>query len=88
MSGSKTGVAKRIAKEEPCTVFTHSYGHTLSLAASDTTMKKSKLMKNSLDTTHEITNLIQFSPQCEVIIHELKLRNYHSAGLRLLCPTQ
>ena len=66
MSGARTGVAKRIMDEEPRAVFTHCYGHSLNLAASDT-MKKSKLMKNALDTTHEITKLIMFSPRRDAI---------------------
>ena len=35
MSGGKMGVAKRISDEEPRAVFTHCYGHSLNLAASD-----------------------------------------------------
>lgn len=56
MSGTRTGVAKPIADEEPRAVFSHCYGHSLNLAVSDT-VKKSKLMKDALDTTHEITKL-------------------------------
>jgi len=33
MSGTKTGVAKRVSDEEPGAVFMHCYGHSLSLAA-------------------------------------------------------
>ena len=51
MSGLKTGVAKRISDEEPRAVFTHYYGHSLNLAASDT-IKKSGMLRNALDITH------------------------------------
>lgn len=50
MSGSKTGVAKQIRDLEPRALFTHCYGHVLNLAASDT-IKKSKVMKDALETT-------------------------------------
>ena len=92
MSGTRTGVAKRITDEEPRAVFTHCYGHSLNLAASDT-VKKSKLMKDALDTTHEITKLIKFSPRRDAIFHALKAENElasnsHTAGVRVLCPTR
>ena len=92
MSGIRTGVAKRIADEKPRAVFTHCYGHSLNLAASDT-VKKSKLMKDALDTTHEITKLIKFSPRRDAIFHLLKAENEvacnsHTAGVRVLCPTR
>ena len=65
MSGARTDVAKRILDEEPRTVFTHCYGHSLNLAASDT-VNKSNLMQNALNTTHVITKLIKFSPRRDV----------------------
>ena len=58
MSSSKRGVAKRIADLEP----RHCYGHALNLAAGDT-LKQCKLMKDSLETTREITKLIKYSPR-------------------------
>ena len=57
MSGSKSGVAKQISTTEPRAIYTHCYGHALNLAASDS-IKKSKVMKDALDTTHEICKLI------------------------------
>ena len=49
--------------EEDCrAVYTHCYGHSLNLAASDA-IKSSKMMKDALETTHEITKLIKFSPK-------------------------
>ena len=54
MSGRRNGVAKQISELEPRAIFTHCYGHALNLAASDT-IKQSKVMKDALDTTHEIT---------------------------------
>lgn len=65
MSGAKSGVAQRIKEEEPRALYTHSYGHSLNLAASDT-IKASKLISN------EIVKLIKYSPKRELIFKELK----------------
>ena len=62
MSGAKKGVAKNIKSDEPRAFFTHCYGHSLNLAASDS-MKTSRIMKDALETTHEITKLIKHSPK-------------------------
>ena len=64
-------VAKRISELEPRAIFTHCYGHALNLVACDT-LKKSKLMKNALELTHEITKLIKYSPRREGIFQKLK----------------
>ena len=74
MSGTRTGVAKRIFDEEPRAVFTHCYGHSLNLACNDT-VKKSKLLKQALETTQEITKLIKFSPRRDAIFKKLKSEN-------------
>ena len=57
MTGSRSGVAKRISELEPRALFTHCYGHALNLAACDT-IKSMKVMRDALETTHEITKLI------------------------------
>ncbi len=46
-SGSRSGVATRIVREEPKAIYTHCYGHSLSLACSDT-IKNCTLMRNAL----------------------------------------
>ncbi|XP_062504525.1 uncharacterized protein LOC134181294 [Corticium candelabrum] len=68
--------------------FTHCYGHALNLAANDT-LKQSKLMKDVLDTSREITNLIKYSPRREWIFMKLKEGlPASSTGIRVLCPTR
>ena len=67
-SGTRTGVAKRISDEEPRAVFTPYYGHSLNLACSDT-VKKSKLLKQALETTQETTKLIKFSPRHDAVFN-------------------
>ena len=92
MSGLKTGVDKRISDEDPRAVFTHCYGHSLNLAASDT-IKKSGMLRNALDTSHEITKLIKFSPRRNAIFNQFKAEDDatsgdKNAGIRVLCPTR
>ena len=57
MSGALKGVAKL---EESCTIYMHCYGHVLNLAVGDC-MKSSKICKDTLDTSFEISRLIKFS---------------------------
>ena len=92
MSGARSGVAKRIAEIEPRALFTHCYGHSLNLAANDT-VKNSRVMNSALETTHEITKLIKFSPRREAIFRDLKVEsdfasNSRAAGIRVLCLTR
>ena len=89
MSGTKSGVAKQIRDIEPRAVFTHCYGHSLNLAASDI-LKHSRLMKDALETTHEVTKLIKYSPRREGIFQKLKenLPAGSTPGIRVLCPTR
>ena len=89
MSSSKCGVAKRICDLEPRAVYMHCYGHALNLAAGDT-LKRSKLMKDALETTREITKLIKYSPCRDGIFQRLKetLPVGNTPGIRVLCPTR
>ncbi len=89
MSGCRHGVAKQISDIEPKAILTHCYGHALNLAASDD-MKKSKLLKDALETTYEITKLIKFSPRRESIFLGVKqdMLGTPLAGIRILCPTR
>ncbi len=61
----------------------------LNLAAGDT-IKKSEVMKDALETTHEITKLIKYSPRREAIFkaHKEDLPDKSSQGIRVLCPTR
>ena len=89
MSSSKRGAANRISYLEPRAVYTHCYGHALYSAAADT-LKQSKLMKDTLDTTREITKLIKYSPRRDGIFQKLKetLPVGSTPGIRVLCPTR
>ena len=92
MRGARNGVAKLIMDEEPRALYTHCYGHSVNLAVNDA-LKMCKPVESALETTHEITKLIKYSPRREGIFRELKsahdLNNdLHSPGIRLLCPTR
>lgn len=92
MAGTKSGVAKRILDDEPRAIYTHCYGHSINLAASDAVMK-TKVMKHALEMTHEITKLIKYSPRRESVFRDLKQASETStgrqtAGVRVLCPTR
>ena len=87
--GTKSGAAKRISDIEPRALYTHCYGHSLNLAASDV-MRNIKIMQDALDTTHEITKFIKNSPCREGIFKRMKgnLPGMCSTGIRVLCPTR
>ena len=88
MSGIRKGVAKLIRNEESRAIFTHCYGHSLNLAAGDT-IKKCKTVKKALETTHEITKLVKYSPRRENLFHTIKGEMAPGTpGVRTLCPTR
>ena len=92
MSGAKSGVVKRIQEEEPRAVYTHCYGHSVNLATCDS-VKQSKPIKSALETIHEVTKLIKYSPRREHIFKEVKSATdastgNHSPGVCVLCPTR
>ena len=70
MAGAKSGVVARLSEAEPRAVFTHCYGNALNLACADT-IKWCKLMRDALDTKHEITKLIKKSPRHDAIFKRL-----------------
>ena len=63
MMGKVSGVAQIIEQGiNHRSLVVHCFCHSLSLACSDT-IKNGTLMKNSLNTSFEITNLVKFSPK-------------------------
>lgn len=88
MSGIRNGVAAQLCKEEARAVYTHCYGHSLNLAAGDA-IKNSTVMKSALDTTHEISKLVKYSPRRGALFETLKTQLApDSPGIRILCPTR
>lgn len=84
----KAGVAARVSELEPRALFTHCFGHALSLAVSDT-VKRSPIVKDCLDCCYEIVKLVKFSPKREAMLKEIKEESgADTSGLRTLCPTR
>ena len=72
MKGEKTRVAKQIKSEEPKALLTHFFKHSLNLAVGDA-IKDSKVMKNSLGTTFEISKVIQKSLKRDGKLKDIKI---------------
>ena len=88
MAGYKSGVATRVTADEPRAIYTHCYGHSLNLACCDT-IKWCKLMKDALDTAHEIAKLIKRSPGREATFKSLQSEMAPETdlpGVCVLCP--
>lgn len=64
------------------------YEHSVSLAICDN-IKQSRLTRNTLDTTFEISKLIKVSPKHQRIFEKLKAElSPYSPGIHVLCPTR
>ena len=87
MCGSRSGASTQICAE-PWAIFVYCYGHALNLAASDT-VECNKNLRDTLDTTLEISKLLKFSPRREAIFGKIKAEvSPDSTGFRTLCPTR
>ena len=64
-------VATNIKSDEPRAVFTHFYGHCINIAASGS-MNTSRIMKDALEITHEITRLIKYSPKPDAKLKQIR----------------
>ena len=88
MSGTRSGVATQLRDEENRAVFLHCYGHALNLAVGDS-VKNSKLLKDALEITFEVSKLVKFSPKRDVMFEKLKDKLApDTPGFRVLCPTR
>ena len=93
MKGVRSGIVPRIQELESRAIYTHCYGHSINLATNDA-LKTSKLLKDTLDMTREITKLMKYFPRREAIFRSLKegkhleIENDNSPGIRVLCPTR
>lgn len=88
MSGHRSGVAAVLQGEEPRAVYTHCYGHALSLACSGA-VKNCRIMKEALETSHELIKLVKKSPRRDSLLQKLKEQMPNdSPGIRVLCPTR
>ena len=87
MSGAKYEMPTQIKAEEPRTIFSHCYGHSLKLAVGDL-IKEVQILKDAFNTTSEISKLLKFSPKREALFKKLKEDVPKFLGFRTLCPTR
>ena len=88
MTGAKTGVSTQIKPEEPRTIFTHCYGHSLQLAVGDT-IKRIKNLADMFDTTTEFSKLLKFCPKMDAMFDRIKETiSPETTSFRVLCPTR
>ena len=71
MTGIKRGVATQIQSESPLAFLTHCYGHALNLAVNDM-IKEDRLLKNTMDTTSELSKLITKLPKREGMLQKIR----------------
>ena len=71
MAGARSGVENENKNQEPRAIFTHCYGHSLQLAVKDM-IKRTKNIKDTMDTNLEISKLLKYSPKCDAVFRKLK----------------
>ena len=82
-----SGVAKQLSDEENHAVFLHCYGHALNLAVGDS-VRNSKLLKDALEITFEVSKLVKYSPKRDVMFEKSKDKLApNTPGFCVLCPT-
>ena len=88
MTGVRNGVSAQISAEESHAIFVHCYGHALNLAVGDS-IKNNSVLRDTLDTTFEISKLVKYSPRRDTIFEKLKAELApDTPGFRTLCPTR
>ena len=87
MAGCKSGVKDKILKQELRALFTHCYGHSLSLSVADT-IRTVKYLGAIMDTVYELSKLLQFSPKCSALFKDIKAEiSPDNVRFCVLCPT-
>jgi len=66
MLGARSGAAKQLNEDKNRAVFLHCYGHALNLAVGDS-VKNSKILKDALEITFEVSKLVKYSPKRDVM---------------------
>ena len=88
MCGIKNGVSNKILSENPEAFFTRCFGHALNLAVGDM-VKNARFLKDSMDTTYDISNLIKKSPKRDAMLQKIRKDiSLEYPGFRVLCPTR
>ena len=88
MCGVKNGVSNNILSKNPKAFFSRCFGHALNLTVGDM-VKDARFLKDSMDRTYIISNLIQKSPKRDAMLQKiLKDISLEFPGFRVLCPTR
>ena len=83
--GIKNGVSNNILSENPKAFFTRCFGHALNLAVGDM-VKDARFLKDSMDRTYDISNLIQKSPKTDAMLQKIRKDiSLEFPGFRVLC---
>ena len=69
MCGIKNGVSNKILSENLKAFFTHCFEHALNLAVGDM-VKNVRFLKDSIDTTYEISNLFKKSTKRDTMLQK------------------
>ena len=87
MAGCKSGAKAQILKQEPRALFTHCYGHSLSLSIADT-IRTVKYLGSIMNTVYELSKLLQYSPKHLALFKDIKAKiSPDCTGFCVLCPT-
>ena len=70
LPGANNDVAANITSKETRAVYTNCYGHAVNLTVGDT-VKRSKVMRNSLNTVFPMSKLIKYPPRRDTILEPL-----------------
>ena len=85
MCDIKNGVSNKILSENPEAFFTRCFGHALNLAVGDM-VKNARFLKDSMDTTYDISNLIKKSPKRDAMLQKIRKDiSLEYSGFRVLC---
>ena len=88
MCGIKNGVSNNILSENPKAFLTRCFGHALNLAVGNM-VKDARFLKDCMDRTYHISNLIQKSPKRDAMLQEIREDiSLGFPGFGVLCPTR
>ena len=88
MYGIKNDVSNKILSENPKAFFARCFGHALNLVVGDM-VKNARFLKDSMDTTYDIFNLIKKSPKGDAMLQKIRKDiSLEYPEFRVLYPTR
>ncbi len=86
MSGHISGVAARLQKDEPTTIYVHCFGHSLNLCL-QTLARHVLPIREALELAKELGIFIDLSPKRSHMFEKQQLTP-EAPSIRMLCPTR